>query len=116
MASSVTRPRAPASSKRPSVLLEFAERRLQALERIPHAALHGVLRRLHDRCDLFERQVRYLAEQEHLALIVRQLVDRGKDPGANFARDHGALDARFHVRGTLAEGRAVRPLGMRTAL
>lgn len=74
------------------MLLEFSERLLEPLERVAHAALHRVLRDLQDLRDLAEAEVRDLAHEIDLALILGQLFDRVRDPIAELGPRRDALD------------------------
>src|SRR5262249_31743713 len=83
--------------ERARVLLELAERLLQSLERVTHAALDGVLSDSRHLGDLFEGQVCDLAQQKYLALLLGKRVDGGRDARADLGRNRGALDARAWI-------------------
>ncbi len=72
-------------------LLVLGERGLEPLEGVAHPALHRRLRNLHDLGDLREGQVRDLAQEKDLPLVVREQVDGPRNPVLELVSAGGPL-------------------------
>src|SRR5690242_5985499 len=100
------------SAQGPCVIFVLREGLLEALQRVAHAALDCILRPTCDLSDVFERDVRELAQQEDLALLCRERLDGPRNAHPELVPDGDALHgrARRPVRGALSQRRSVAVL------